>query len=179
MDYKYLEHKTLYQAVRESALEAPSVKAVYYQGNIIKYKRFLKLVDDTADILYNVLGIRKDDIILISQPNIPEVLLLFYAVNKIGAISNLVHPFTPFNQVKAIMEKTGSKCAFLFEQRVAKEVEKYREIADKIYVTRVENFLPPVAKFIYHNFMNNKIRKKLGKARKFDGFKYFHDFLLW
>ena len=87
--------------------------------------KFLKLIDDTADILYNVCGIRPGDVILISQPNIPEVLLLFYAASKIGAVSNLVHPFTPYNQVMAIMEKTKSKVAFLFEQRVAKEAKSH------------------------------------------------------
>ena len=128
-----------------------------------------------ADILYNVLGVRKNDVIVIAQPNIPETIVLYYAVNKIGACSNLIHPFTPFNQVKAIMDKTRTKYAFLFEQRIAKEVERYRNIADKIFVTRIEDDLPLFKKMFYHIFMNFRIRHKLGKLPerfKFDGFKY-------
>ena len=113
---------------------------------------------------------------LIAQPNIPEVLLLFYAANKIGAICDFVHPFTPFNQIKAIINQTHAKYAFLFEQRVAKEVERYREIADMVIVTRIEDFLPLGKKFIYHNFMNKAIRKTLGKFRgSFKGFTYLKD----
>ena len=166
---------TMYEALKVAANRAPHDLALYYQGKKISFKTLLKRVDMTADVLYNRLGIRENDVIVIAQPNIPETIVLFYAINKIGATSNLIHPFTPFNQVKQIMDKTNTKLAFLFEQRIAKEVKPYREIADKIYVTRIEDDLPLFSKFIYHNFMNFRIRKKLGKLPKrfkFDGFKY-------
>ena len=166
---------TMYQAVREAAIKRPRDLALYYEGKRINFKTLLKRIDLTADILYHRLGVRQNDVVVIAQPNIPETIVLFYALNKIGATSNLIHPFTPFNQVKSIMDKTHTKVAFLFEQRIAKEVDRYRDIADKIYVTRIEDDLPLFSKFIYHNFMNFRIRKKLGKlpARfKFNGFKY-------
>ena len=166
---------TMYQALKEAAHKRPHDLALYYEGKRIAFKTLLKRVDLTADILYHRLGLRENDVVVIAQPNIPETIVLFYAVNKIGATSNLIHPFTPFNQVKAIIDKTNTKVAFLFEQRIAKEVERYREVADHIYVTRIEDDLPLFKKFIYHNFMNFRIRKKLGKlpARfKFNGFKY-------
>ena len=166
---------TMYAAFKEAAKKTPNNLAVYYEGKRISFKTLLKRIDETADILYNRLGVRENDVIVIAQPNIPETIVLFYAINKIGACSNLIHPFTPFNQVKSIMDKTHTKYAFLFEQRIAKEVERYREIADQVFVTRIEDDLPAFKKMIYHTFMNFRIRKKLGKlpARfKFDGFKY-------
>ena len=166
---------TMYEAVKEAAHKVPHDLAVYYEGKKISFQTLLKQIDSMADILYYRLNIRKDDVIVIAQPNIPDTLILFYALNKIGATANFIHPFTPFNQVKAIMEKTHTKYAFLFEQRVAKEVEKYREIADKIFVTRIEDHLPLFKKFSYHTFMNFRIRKKLGKfPPKFAGFNYVH-----
>ena len=165
----------MYQALKEAAHKYPKDLALYYQGKKISFKTLLKRVDMTADILYHRLNVRENDVIVIAQPNIPETIVLFYAVNKIGATSNLIHPFTPFNQVKSIMDKTHTKVAFLFEQRIAKEVDRYREIADQVYVTRIEDDLPLFSKFIYHNFMNFRIRKKLGRlpARfRFSGFKY-------
>ncbi len=166
---------TMYQALKEAANKTPKDLALYYEGTKISFATLLKRVDKTADILYNELGIRENDTIVISQPNIPETIVLFYAVNKLGAVSNLIHPFTPFNQVKAIMDKTNTKVAFLFEQRIAKEVTRYRDIADRIYVTRVEDDLPFFKKLFYHIFMNFRIRKKLGRLpspNKFAGFKY-------
>ena len=166
---------TMYEAVRRASLEASKCTAVYYQGTKISFKRFIKLIDRMADILTYRLGIQAGDTVLLAQPNIPHVLILFYALNKIGAVVNLVHPFIPYNQTKVIFEKTHSKYAFLFEQRVAKEVESYRTFADYVYVCRVEDFLPPIKRFVYHSFMNNAIRKKLGRFQgSFKGFKYIY-----
>lgn len=171
-----MENLSMYERIHQSALASPRGLAIYYQGTRISFKKFDKLINQTADIFANRLHIKPNDIVLVAQPNIPEVLIIFYALNKIGAITNFVHPFTPFNQIRAIMRKTRTKFAFLFEQRIAKEVDLYRDLADKIYATRVEDFLPPIKKFVYHNFMNRAIRKKLGKWRgSFKGFKYFHD----
>ena len=169
-----LEQFTLYEAVRYSSERLPRQTAIVYKGKKISFAKFLKLVNKTADTLVEHYDIQKGDVVLVSQPNIPNVLILIYALNKIGAVVNLVHPFTPFNQVRNIISKTNSKYAFIFEQRVAKEVEKYREIADMIIVTRVEDYLPLPSKIIYH-FLNRKIRYKLGRFRgKFKGFNYYH-----
>ena len=171
-----MEYLTVYEQLYKATSGYPNGLAVYYQGKRISNRRLIKLVDRTADILVNRLGVKRGDVLLIAQPNIPEVLLLFYAANKIGAVCDFVHPFTPFNQIKSIIKQTGAKYAFLFEQRVAKEVERYREIADMVIVTRIEDFLPLGKKFVYHNFMNNAIRKKLGRWRgSFKGFKYLKD----
>ena len=171
-----MENLSCYERLKEAINDFPHGLAVYYQGTKISYKRFDKLINRMADILVNRLDVKPDDVLLIAQPNIPEVLILFYAANKIGAICDFVHPFTPFNQIKSIIKQTNAKYAFSFEQRVAKEVERYREIADNIIVTRIEDFLPLGKKFIYHNFMNNAIRRKLGKWRgSFKGFKYLKD----
>ena len=172
-----MENVSCYEKMMESVKDFPHGLAVYYKGKKLSFKRFGRLVDRMSDILVNRLDVKRGDVLLISQPNIPEVLILFYAANKIGAICNFVHPFTPFNQIQSIIKQTKSKYAFLFEQRVAKEVERYREIADMIIVTRVEDFLPAGKKWIYHTFMNRSIRKTLGKWRgSFKGFKYLKDY---
>lgn len=170
------ENMSLYEASLEANKDYKNGRAIYYQGTKITYRKFFKLVERVADILVNNLNIQKGDVILVAQPNIPDTLVLIYALNKIGAITNLVHPFTPFNQIRAIIKKTNSKYAFLFEQRIAKEVEKYRDLASIIYVTRIEDYLPLFKKFVYHTFLNKDIRKKLGRFRgKFKGFNYLHD----
>ena len=154
---------TMYEAFKETAKMYPKDTALYYEGKKISFETLLRRIDETADILFNSLNIKENDVVLIAQPNMPETVVLFYAVNKIGAVSNLIHPYTPYEQVKSIMENTNTKVAFLFEQRIAKEVDKYREDNSDIYVTRIEDDLPFFKKFFYHFFMNFRIRRKLGK----------------
>ena len=90
----------MYQAIVEAANKYPNDLALYYQGKKITFKSLVKRINEAADVLYNRLNIKENDVVLISQPNIPETVVLFYAVNKIGAIANFVHPFNPFDQVK-------------------------------------------------------------------------------
>ncbi len=164
---------TLYEDFAKHAKAKPNDLALYYKGKIIRFGKLLKLIDKMANVLTYKLGVKAGDIVLVSQPNIPEVIIVTFALNKIGAINNLVHPFTPYNQLVNIFKSTKSKLAILFEQRVAKEVEAYRDFPGKVVVTRIEDYLPLGKKIIYHTFMNRAIRRKLGKWRgKFDGFDY-------
>ena len=167
-----MEH-SMYQAVQEAALKNQKEVAVFYQGKKIKFKKFISEVDRMANILVNDFGIKKGDCVLLAQPNIPEVLICFYALNKIGAVTNFVHPFTPFNRILSIYKKNHCVLAIMFEQRIAKEVENYRDFNGKIVVTRIEDHLPLVKKIFYHTFMNRAIRRKLGPWRgSFKGFDY-------
>ena len=169
-------NKSMYQMIKEMATSHPRVTAMYYQGRTFSFRQFLKLIDECASYLEHKLSIHEKDVITIAQPNIPNALILFYACNKLGAICNMVHPLTPYNQLKYIIDNTRSKWAFVFEQRVAKEVDRFKEIRDICFVTRVEDYLPPIKKLFYHVFMNRKIRKKLAKKWRFEGFNYTKSF---
>lgn len=168
------ENKSMYQTVHEAALKVPNNTAIYYQKRKISFKKLDLLVDKLSDVLEHKLGVHRGDVVTISLPNIPDVLVLVYALNKLGAVCSMVHPYTPYNQLKVIIDKTHSKWAFVFEQRVAKELDKFRAIQDICYVCRVEDFLLPLDRFVYHNFMNFRIRKKLARTWKHQGFKYEH-----
>ncbi|MGM9873940.1 MAG: class I adenylate-forming enzyme family protein [Bacilli bacterium] len=167
------ENMSIYQAFLEGVKLGKNKTALYYQGKKISFNKLSALVDKYAAILKYELNVKEKDVVLIALPNMPLTIILYYAVSKIGAVSNLVHPFTPYNQMREIMEKTNVKVSFLFEQRIAKEFDKYKEIVNEnIYVCRVEDHLPLVKKFFYHYFLNFRIRKKLKKQWKFPGFKY-------
>ena len=94
-----MENLSCYEKLLEAINDYPHGLAVYYQGKKISYRHFDKLINKMADVLVNRLNVKRGDVLLIAQPNIPQVLILFYAANKIGAICDFVHPFTPFNQM--------------------------------------------------------------------------------
>lgn len=168
---------TIYEGLVKAANEHPYDLALFYKGTKIRFKKLLKLVDKMADVLYHHFDIRDGDTVMVAQPNIPEVVIVVYALNKIGAVANLVHPFTPYNQIATTYYKTHSVLAILFEQRIAKEIEEYRNFAENVIVTRIEDYLPLGKKLLYHFFMNRAIRRKLGKWRgKFKGFRYLHSY---
>lgn len=104
---EYPNHN-LYENFKGSSLKYPSNIALNYFGNKISYKKLLKKIDECAKSL-KALGIKKEDKITICMPNTPEVIMAFYAINKIGAISNIIHPLSAENEIKDALELSKSK----------------------------------------------------------------------
>ena len=73
--------------------------ALEYMGNTITYRDFLKQID-ICSRAFRSQGIRKGDIVTICMPNTPEGLISFYALNKIGAIANMIHPLSSEQEIK-------------------------------------------------------------------------------
>ena len=70
-----------------------------YYGNQKTYHEFLKQIDEVARSL-KAIGVKHKDVVSICMPNTPEAVIMFYAVNKIGAISNLIHPLSSKEEIK-------------------------------------------------------------------------------
>ncbi len=169
------EGLSLYEAYLVGAKRNPDATAIYYEGKKISFTELDKLICYYASILKNNLGLKKGDVVLVAQPNIPSSIILLYAINKIGAVSCLMHPLSPYSQMKEVMDNVDAKYAFLFEQRIAEDPEPYKAMSNKILVSRVEDYLPFFKKIGYHLFLNNKTRKKLKKDSAFKGFTYLKD----
>ena len=70
-----------------------------YYGNKKTYHEFLKQIDDVARSL-KAIGVKKKDTVSICMPNTPEGIISFYAANKIGAVSSMIHPLSAENEIK-------------------------------------------------------------------------------
>ena len=79
-----------------------------YYGNKVTYYEFLKQIDEAARA-FKELGVKHKDIVSICMPNTPEAIIAFYALNKIGAISNMIHPLSGENEIKNFINKANSK----------------------------------------------------------------------
>ena len=73
----------------------------------MSYDDFFMQIDICAKAL-KCQGIRKDDVISICMPNTPEAVIMFYAVSKIGAISNMIHPLSAEEEIKKSIVDTNS-----------------------------------------------------------------------
>ena len=104
MNYE-IPNISIYEQVRQTSLKYPNYKAIEYLGKGITYKEFIKLVDK-ASISFNELGINKGDIITICLPNVPEALIAFYALNKLGAVASMIHPLSAEEEIKRCLMPT-------------------------------------------------------------------------
>ena len=91
-------HKTMYQLLSQTARKYPDHTAYVFQSKKTSYAQFMKRIDAAAKGLYH-LGIRKGDKVTICMANTPQALDCFYALNRIGAIPNMIHPLSAAKEI--------------------------------------------------------------------------------
>ena len=97
-------NKNIYEYFSEHAQKYLDNIAIEYYGTKITYKKFLEDID-VCSKAFKSQGVRKGDVVSIISANVPEALISFYALNKIGAVCNMLHPLLSENEIKDILNK--------------------------------------------------------------------------
>ena len=141
MDLK-IPNTSLYQYFLDSIQNHSNLNAIDYYGTKITYKQLSDKIDDCANSFLSY-GIRKNDVVTICMPNTPEGIIAFFALNKIGAISNMVHPLSSENEIKKTLIDTSSVMLVLIDmdykkvKNIINETEVYKTI-----IVRPNNSMP-------------------------------------
>lgn len=133
-------NKSIYDFMHDNISSNPSYYALNYFENRINYGTFLKNIDICARSL-RYYGIKKGDIVTICMPNMPEAIYVFYACNKIGAVSDIIHPLSSREQIKFYLNE--SKSSFLF--LVDFNYEKVCDVINDTVVHKVVLVSPSVS----------------------------------
>ncbi len=112
IDYPSL---TTYQLVARTARTYPDLTAYEFMGRRTSYKSFLQRIDLAARALY-ALGIRKGDRVTICMPNTPQALDCFYALNRLGAVSNMIHPLSATEEISFYLDISESKAILTLDR---------------------------------------------------------------
>jgi len=140
---------SLYEAVCKTANEFPDYVAFDFMGKKTKYKRFITEISDCARAL-TAIGIKKGDRVTVALPNCPQAVIIFYAINAVGAIANMIHPLSSENEIKFFINKSKSVLAITLDQFYAKFASVRAETTLKhLIITSIKDALAPVTKVGY------------------------------
>ena len=84
---------TLIKKVEDIAKQFPKNIAYEFLGSKCNYQKFVKDVEEVAKSL-SALGVKENEIVCVSMPNTPQAITFIYALNKIGAVANMLDPRT-------------------------------------------------------------------------------------
>ena len=105
---------TMYEQLHATVERYPNSTALIYYGTHLSFSQLDDLVNGCAAGL-KALGVKKGDRVTICMPNLPQTIAVIYAVNKIGAVCNMLHPLSAASEVKHGVELVKSKVAFCFD----------------------------------------------------------------
>ena len=162
--------KTMYQLLSETAARYPNSTAYVFMGKETTYKSFMQRIEAAAKGLYHM-GIRKGDKVTICMANSPQALDCFYALNRIGAIPNMIHPLSAAGEIAFYLNFSKSKAILTLAQFYDKvaSVRAQLENPTRILIARIADELPMPLSLLYPV-------TKGGKADKAPAGK---DYTLW
>ena len=115
LEYTEETKQSLYTMLSYGANHAgPDATAIQYFNNRISYAELMETVHACAAGLL-AHGVKKGDLVTIFLPNIPQCVIAVYAINRIGAVCNLVHPLSTREELRYAIELTKSRYILTFE----------------------------------------------------------------
>lgn len=105
---------TLYTDIYNCAQDRLEQDAVIFYNEHISFGKLMAHIDTFARHLTER-GICQGDVVTLCIPNTPSSAVALYAINKIGAVCQLVHPYIPLPQLKQDMAKTNSKLLIVYD----------------------------------------------------------------
>ena len=138
--YDYLWHSN------KSYLDRPALR---YFGKRITFRELFENIDKAASAFLSV-GVKKGDVVILSSVTTPETVYAFYALNKIGAISNMVDPRTSSEGIHDYIAEVDSKTIITIDvayQKLLKAAENTN--VKTLIVTSPADSLPLIKKSLY------------------------------
>ncbi|MCI6107583.1 MAG: AMP-binding protein [Candidatus Faecimonas sp.] len=164
---------SLYKIIKEQALMNPNNVAIDYFGKKITYKNFIKEIDKAARS-FRCYGIRPGDVVTICMPNMPEGVISFYALNKIGAIANMIHPLSAEEEIKNYLNEADSVMLVAVDicyekiERILSETKVY-----KVILVSANDSMPKALSLGYTLTKGLKIRK----PKSMEVYTFWKDFI--
>lgn len=138
---------TAYQFLYDNNINYRDHTAISYFNQEISYDKLFKEIDKCARAFKNH-GVGRGDIVTCILPTIPETIYIFYALNRIGAMVNMIDPRTSVDGIVKYIDEVKSKKIItldLFAQKTkeaAEIVNKNENIVNKVVTVSPVDSLP-------------------------------------
>lgn len=140
---------SLYDMIKNTQEKYPDYIAYDFMGKSATYTEFINEIDACAKAL-TVYGIKSGESVTICLPNVPQALIMFYAINKIGAVASMVHPLSAENEILFYLNESKSRIAITLSRFYSKfEAIKGRTQLEKVVVAKIGEALPSIKGFVY------------------------------
>lgn len=145
---------SMFDLIYANNKDYPDDIAIEYMGIKVTYRELWENIEAVAKGL-TALGVQPGEIVTIAMPNTPEFVYLAYALNRVGAVMNIIHPLPGEEELVGYLNEAESRYFFMFDGT-------YSIIKDRIGDTPVEKAIvaSPAQSLA-------KIKKTLYKLAKF------------
>ncbi len=136
---------TIYEYLWQNNKDYPKDIAIVYLGNKITYGQLFANIDACEKALVS-LGVKEGEIVTVAMPSIPEALYIVYAINKMGAVANMIHPLASANEIRDYLNEVHSRVFLMFDgtYNIVADVMKETSVEKAIVVNVSESLSFPI-----------------------------------
>ncbi len=160
----------VYSYLKETNKHRLHHTAIYYYGAKIKVKTLISKIDEVADA-FAALGIKQGDVVSLLSASTPESIMVFYALNKIGATLNAIDPRLDANSITRMITSSGSKMLIAIDMAYPLVAKIHNDIKQKhIVIQTPATSLPPIKKLALKIATTSRIPYGQGGIMSWDTF---------
>ena len=150
---------SMFEAVAAIAEKYPNNVAFDFMGKSTTYRQMVQKIETCAKALKTI-GVREGDKVTIAMPNCPQSIFLFYAVNLVGGIANMIHPLSAEKEIEFYLNESESVTAITLDQFYHKfeRVRKNTKVVNLI-IARIRDELSQPLRAGYMLTEGRKIEK--------------------
>ncbi len=150
---------SMYDAVEAIANQYPNQVAFDFMGRSTTYKQLIHEIQRCARSLKTI-GVRENDRVTIAMPNCPQATYMFYAVNLVGGVCNMIHPLSAEKEIEFYLNESNSVTVITLDQFYHKfEAIRQNTNVINIILARVKDALSRPVKAGYMLTEGRKIKK--------------------
>ena len=133
---------TLYEQIALTARQYPNDTAYEFFGQRTSYAQLLARIERAALALRS-LGIGSGDRVTICMPNTPQAVDCFYALSRLGAVSNMIHPLSAPQEITFYLDVSHSKAILTLDRFFGKVSAAASEAKEPplLLIARIEDEL--------------------------------------
>ncbi len=135
---------TMFGLLQEVANKYPKNVAFDFMGKPTTYTELVDNVRRCARSL-RTLGIQAGDRVTIAMPNCPQAIYMFYGINLVGGIANMIHPLSAEKEIEFYLQASKSVAAITLDQFYEKFASVRKRVPVRnLIIASIADALSPV-----------------------------------
>ena len=133
---------SMYDLLKKNNYNREKKIALNYFDNKLTFSTFFSEIDKVAKA-FSSIGVTEGDVVTLIMPNTPECVIAVLALNKIGAIANMVHPLSAEEEIKFFINDTSSKVVLTIDicaEKIMNIIEQTKVY--KVIITSASDSMP-------------------------------------
>ena len=148
---------SMYGALHKAAVANPDVTALLFLGSRMSHAE----LDERICLMsraFAARGMKRGDRVLVCLPNIPQAVIAFYALNRLGAIPAMIHPLSAPAEIRSYATQASCTWAVTMDAFLARFAEvKGQSPIGKIVVCSITEHMPALTSLLFWLTQGRKI----------------------